>query len=125
MEIEKEEYCYRSTGGLNQMRIFDTDIVGSMDLSSKRTEVLHQASTFKIRIIILPPGGIISPCMMTATVIFHVISGAVDITSDGEMVSIKEGQGVVSEPATISMVSTNGVKLLGIQIETSKAKTNE
>jgi len=107
------------------MRIFDTDIVGSMDLSSKRTEVLHQASTFKIRIIILPPGGIISPCMMTATVIFHVISGAVDITSDGEMVSIKEGQGVVSEPATISMVSTNGVKLLGIQIETSKAKTNE
>lgn len=99
------------------MNTFDTD-AGKTELhSGKKTEVIHQASNFKIRIVELLPGENIPPCEMASSVIFHVLSGAVDITSDGETASIKEGQGMVSEPATISMNSKTGARLLGIQIE--------
>lgn len=93
--------------------------------TGKRTEVIHQASNFKIRIIELPPGGSIPPCEMASSVIFHVLAGAVNITSDGETAYVKEGQGIVSEPATISMSTKTGARLLGIQIEKAEVRESD
>ena len=107
------------------MRTYDTKKAETMARDGKRTEVMHQASHFKIRMIELPLGGSIPPCEMASSVIFHVMSGTVDITSDGETVTIMEGQGVVSEPATVSMMSTTGARLLGIQIENPQGERNE
>ncbi len=81
-----------------------------------KTNVLHQADNFKIRVIELSQGESIPPCEMSANVIFQVLSGAVDIIVNGETVSLVEGQGIVSDPATISMSTSTGARLLGVQI---------
>ncbi len=104
------------------MKIFDTNIQEPKSHTGKRTTVLYQASNFKVRIIELSPGGNIPPCEMTSSVIFHVLSGSADITTDGKTASLKEGQGIVNDPATISMVSKTGARLLGIQIDKSKGE---
>lgn len=102
------------------MRIFDTNASGTEKDADKRTAVLYHATNFKIRIIQLPPGGSIPPCDMVDIVIFHVLSGSVEINSDGNTMPVKDGQGIVSEPSTISMSSKSGVRLLGIQIAQSR-----
>lgn len=104
------------------MRIFDTVMKEPKPDTGKRTVVLHQASNFKIRVIELSAGGNIPPCEMAYSVIFYVLSGSADITVDGDTASVEEGQGIVSVPATISMASKSGTRLLGIQIHKSKVE---
>ncbi len=107
------------------METYNTGNIEKTVRSEKKTAVLHQAGNFKIRIIELPPEGSIPPCEMASSVIFHILAGDVNITSDGDAASIEEGQGVVSGPATISMRSVNGASLLGIQMETEKGGPDE
>jgi quercetin dioxygenase-like cupin family protein len=99
------------------MKIYDTNIQRPQSHTKKKTTILHQASNFKVRIIELAPGGSIPPCEMASSVIFHVLSGSADVKTDGKTASVTEGQGIISDPATISMASKTGAKLLGIQID--------
>ena len=104
------------------MQIFNLKSAGQPSHAGKNTTVLHQAENFKIRTIELPPGGNIPPCEMAANVIFYVAEGNAEITVNGEVVPLLEGQGIVSEPTTVSMKSESGARLLGIQIMTAKGK---
>ena len=99
------------------MQTFDTRAQAIPIEGGKKTAVLHNSDNVKIRIVELAAGGAIPTCEMSAIVIFHVLSGAVEITANGERSSLVEGQGVFSGPATVSMVSATGARLMGIQIE--------
>ena len=101
------------------MNIYDANIRGVEPVTGKRTAVLHQANNFKIRIVELPPGGNIPPCEMADSAMFHVLSGSANITVNSEIATVGEGQGIATGPATVSMTSKHGARLLGIQIQTS------
>ena len=79
--------------------------------------VFYKAKEFKVRIIELPPGGEMPICEMASHVIFNVIKGAAEVTVNREKVTIAEGQCLISAPATMSMKTEDGVKIMGIQIE--------
>lgn len=53
---------------------------------------------------------------MASHVIFVCIKGQAEISMEGDKVSISRGQVLVTEPATLSMSTTSGVRVLGIQI---------
>ena len=99
------------------MKIFDTTVKRGGPDTGKRTGVLHQASNFKIRIIELLPGRSIPPCGMADSVILYVLSGSANITVNGDVSAVGEGQGIATGPATVSMASKHGARLLGIQIQ--------
>ena len=107
------------------MQIFDLEDVQKGPGSGQKSILLYEKDGFKLRSITLNPGDDIPPCEMASSVIFHVLAGSVEITSNAHTASIKEGQCVVSEPATISMFSTTGARLLGIQIRTPPGMTND
>ncbi len=77
---------------------------------------IFERDEFKIRHIQLPEEGKIPPCKMSSYVIFNVINGEVDVTVNDEEVNLKDGQCLVTAPATLSMKTKKGVKMLGIQI---------
>jgi len=83
----------------------------------KEKNVFYQSKEFKTRIIELPPQGEIPNCEMTSHVIFYVITGTVQVTVNSEKQNLKAGQCLITEPATLSMRTENGVKIMGIQIE--------
>ncbi len=99
------------------MKIFDTETKGKGSHAGKRTAILHQANNFRIRIIDLPPGEQIPSCEMASSVIFYVLSGSADVTVDDQTASVRNGRGIVSGPATVSMKTANGARLIGIQID--------
>jgi mannose-6-phosphate isomerase-like protein (cupin superfamily) len=53
---------------------------------------------------------------MASHVLFYVVQGEAEVQVNQEVATIKEGQCLVSEPATLSMKTEAGVKILGIQI---------
>ena len=55
-------------------------------------------------------------CEMASYVIFYVLSGEVKVTVNSETVVLKEKRCLITEPATLSMQTDNGVKIMGIQI---------
>lgn len=86
------------------------------DTQEKISNVLYDAEEFKVRIIKLPADGRIPECEMSSYVVFHVVEGSVDITVNQEEVTINEGQCLINEPATTSMKTANGVKILAVQV---------
>ena len=54
---------------------------------------------------------------MKSYVIFYVVSGSAEVSVNGEINNLEEGQCLITEPATLSMETTDGVKIMGIQIE--------
>jgi mannose-6-phosphate isomerase-like protein (cupin superfamily) len=58
-------------------------------------------------------------CEMKSHVIFYVLDGEIKVTVNSETVELKKKQCLITEPATISMETKNGVKLMGIQIARS------
>jgi len=84
--------------------------------SEREKNVFYQSPRFKARIIELPAGGAMPDCEMASHVLFYVIRGEAEVQVNQEVASVKEGQCLISEPATISMKTEAGVKILGIQI---------
>lgn len=93
---------------LNEMRVFPYE--------QRDKNVFFQTEEFKTRIIELPPGGQMPSCEMASYVIFYVLDGEVKVTVNSETAELKEKHCLMTEPATISMMTENGVRLLGIQI---------
>jgi quercetin dioxygenase-like cupin family protein len=69
-----------------------------------------------VRIIELTPNGEMPTCKMDSYVMFYALKGEVDIDINQEKKILSEGQCFITEPATLSMRTKNGVKILGIQI---------
>ncbi len=102
------------------MKVLDIRNAKARPFEERNVNVLHISDNFKMRIIEIPASGEIPPCEMASHVIFYVVEGKVEVTVNEEKSSIVEGQCLVSEPATISMRSVTGVKLMGIQIDAMK-----
>ncbi|MBA7650473.1 hypothetical protein ES703_58279 [subsurface metagenome] len=98
------------------MQVFDLKAMLSYPYDKRDKNVFYKTKEFKTRIIELPQGGEILTCDMVSYVIFYVIEGAAEVKVNHEKANIKEGQCLITEPATLSMKTGNGVKIMGIQV---------
>ena len=101
------------------MKVFDLDEIMAHPYEEREKNVFYQAREFKIRVIELPPGGRIPLCEMAEHVMFYVLDGEARVSVNSETVVLKEKQCLITEPATISMKTESGAKLMGIQIAKS------
>jgi len=99
------------------VKIFDLIKMRALPSDEKEKNVYYQTKEFKTRIIELPPQGEILNCEITSYIIFYVITGTVQVTVNSEKQNLKAGQCLITEPATLSMRTEDGVKIMGIQIE--------
>ena len=98
------------------MRVVDLKAMVSYPYEEREKNIFYNVEEFKVRIIKLPEDGKMPNCEMPSHVIFYVIKGSVDVTVNQEKATINEGQCLISEPATISMRTIDGAKIMGIQI---------
>jgi mannose-6-phosphate isomerase-like protein (cupin superfamily) len=98
------------------MKVFDLNEIAALRYEQRDKNVFYQTKEFKTRIIELPPGGQMPTCEMASHVIFYVLGGEARVTVNSKTVEIKEKQCLITEPATLSMITENGVRLMGIQI---------
>ena len=102
------------------MKIFDLKAMQSYPYEERDKNVFYKSKEFKTRIVELPSGGEMPACEMKSYVIFHVVGGAVEVSVDGEIANLEKDQCLITEPATLSMKTKDGVKIIGIQIEKNK-----
>ncbi len=105
------------------MKVFDLREMTAFPYEQRDKNIFYVTSEFKTRIIDLPYGGHIPLCEMTSYVIFYVLDGEVMVTVNSETITLKEKQCLITEPATISMKTKGGAKLLGIQIAKKEVET--
>ncbi|MCK4663864.1 MAG: hypothetical protein KAT68_13430 [Bacteroidales bacterium] len=98
------------------MQVFDLKAMGSYPYEERDKNVFYKAKEFKARIIELPPSGEMPTCEMVSYVIFYVLEGAAEVKVNQQKANIKEGQCLITDPATLSMRTKNGVKIMGIQV---------
>jgi len=98
------------------MKVFDLNEMAALPYEQRETNVFYQTKEFKTRIIELPPGGQMPICEMASHVIFYVLRGEARVTVNSETVELKEKQCLITEPATLSMTTEKGVRLMGIQV---------
>lgn len=101
------------------MQVFDVKGMVAYPYEERDRNVFYTAKEFKARIIELPPGGEIPTCEMGSYVIFYVVEGMAEVRVNQEKVTIEEGQCLITEPATLSMRTIDGVKIMGIPVEKS------
>ena len=101
------------------MQVFDVKGMVAYPYEERDRNVFYTAKEFKARIIELPPGGEIPTCEMASYVIFYVVEGMAEVRVNQEKVTIEEGQCLITEPATLSMRTIDGVKIMGIPVEKS------
>ena len=102
------------------MNIFDLANMEAESKENRNVNVLFQNDLFKTRVIILEEGGMIPECVMESYVMFYVVKGEILLTKGSETATLRENQLFMSEPATLSMGSVGGARLLGIQIKNQK-----
>ena len=101
------------------MQAFD---LGEIDFSNSEgpaKKVFFESSEFSARVVSLPPGAQMPPCEMSAYVLFYVINGEAEVSVNSKKAVIATGQCLISEPATLSMKTKDGTRILGIQIAAS------
>jgi quercetin dioxygenase-like cupin family protein len=94
------------------------DIVGmeTSGYDQREKNVFYQTREFKMRVIGLAPGESLPECDMASHVVFICLEGEVDVNVGEEKISLSRGQGLATEPSTVSMKTDTGARLLGIQI---------
>ena len=98
------------------MQIFGVRGMSVYPYEERDKNVFYKAKEFKVRIIELPPGREMPTCEMASYVIFYVIKGSAEVTVNRQKVDIKEGQCLITEPATLSMRTKDGVRMMGVQV---------
>lgn len=99
------------------MQIFDLMDFVAEGYENRGVNVFFQNDTFKTRVIVLEAGGIIPPCQMDTYVMFYVVKGEVILSKNDVSSILKENQVFITEPALISMESSFGARLMGVQIK--------
>jgi quercetin dioxygenase-like cupin family protein len=102
------------------MEIFDLMGLAAQGYENRQVNVFFQNDQFKTRVIVLDAGGAIPECQMDSHVLFYVVKGEVLLSKNDESSVLKENQLFISEPARLSMKSTTGARLMGIQIKVEK-----
>jgi quercetin dioxygenase-like cupin family protein len=100
------------------MKIFDLTNLEAEGYENRKVNVFFQNDLFKTRIIVLEAGGKIPECQMDSFVMFYVVKGEVLLRKNDESSVLKENQVFITEPALVSMETTLGARLMGIQIKT-------
>jgi quercetin dioxygenase-like cupin family protein len=106
------------------MQVFDLLSQEGFSRDQREKNVFYQAPGLKARIIELEPGGEIPVCQMAHTVLFVVLRGQVTVMVDSDSAVLAEGQCLVTDPASISMRSEDGARLMGIQIAPRTEETH-
>lgn len=96
------------------MQVFDLKTMNVAAPEEKGKNVFYKSEQLKARLIELPAGGKIPECQMETHVLFYVIEGEAQVTVNQEKAFIKEGQCLITPPATVSMKTDAGVRVLGI-----------
>jgi len=99
------------------MKIYDLMSLEAKGYEERQVNVFYQNDAFKTRVIVLEAGGSIPACHMDTHVLFYVVHGTVKISCNGEKTMLEENQVFITEPATLSMESASGARLMGIQIK--------
>ena len=100
------------------MKIFDLMKLEAKGYENRNVNVLFQNDLFKTRGIVLEACGKIPECQMDSFVMFYVVEGEVLLKKNGESAILRENQIFITEPALLSMDTTSGARLMGIQIKT-------
>ena len=104
------------------MEIFDLMALAAEGYEKRNVNVLFENDSFKTRIIVLDAGGKIPECKMESYVMFYVVKGEVLLRKNDESSILRENQVFISEPALLSMETTEGARLMGIQIKAQKSE---
>jgi quercetin dioxygenase-like cupin family protein len=99
------------------MKIFDMMNLEAEGYEKRAVNVFFQNEIFKTRVIVLEENGKIPDCQMDSFVLFYVIKGEVTIQMNNEVALLKENQVFITEPALLSMESSTGARLMGVQIK--------
>ncbi len=99
------------------MEVFDFNKITGFPYSERHKNVLYRSDEYKIRVIDLPENGKMPECEMATHVVFVVMQGNVDIMVNGKEYNLSEKQIMISDPAVFSMKTSDGAKLMGIQIQ--------
>lgn len=103
------------------MEKIDLTKIKAAGYEQREKNVFYEKTEFKMRIINLEPGSDLSSCVMSSYVIFICLEGKAEVLVNGNKVELCSGQLIVSEPATFSMQTVSGAKLLGIQVRPQPA----
>lgn len=98
------------------MEIFDLKEITVGTDHAKPQKLFFKNNKFKTRIIDLNVGDRIPECVMDSDLIFYVIEGEVEIIVNDNKNEVSSGQCLITKPATLSMYSKQGAKILGVQI---------
>ena len=98
------------------LRVFDLAAMEARPYEERDKNVFYKVPEFKTRIIELPPGGEIPKCEMADHVIFYVLTGEAEVTVNAQISTLGERQCLITPPATFSMKTQGGVRIMGIQI---------
>lgn len=98
------------------MKKYDIAGMKAVDYEAREKNVFHETPEYKLRVISLAPGERMPECEMNYHMVFVCIEGEAEVTADGMSETIIPGQAVTSEPATLSMRTEKGARMLGIQI---------
>jgi quercetin dioxygenase-like cupin family protein len=98
------------------MMIFDIADLKDFGRDQKEKNVFYETPEFKMRIIDLATGESIPKCEMTSHVIFICFEGEAEVNANDKSFPISRGRGFVSEPAVLSISTSSGARILGIQI---------
>jgi quercetin dioxygenase-like cupin family protein len=98
------------------LKVFDLAAMEAQPYEKRDQNVFYKVPEFKTRIIELPPGGEIPKCEMSDHVIFYILAGEAEITVNAQISTLGERQCLITPPASFSMKTEKGVRILGIQI---------
>lgn len=100
------------------MEIYDLMKLEAQGYEKRNVNVFFQNDFLKTRVIVLEAGGKIPECQMESYVMFYVVKGEILLLHKNDESSIlKENQVFITEPALISIESTSGARLMGVQIK--------
>ena len=98
------------------MEKFDLAKIKAAGYEQREKNVFYEKPEFKMRIVSLEPGSEIPSCVMSSYVVFVCLEGEAEVLVNGNKVHLAAGELIASEPATFSLRSVSGARLLGIQV---------
>jgi len=107
------------------MKKFDIAGMETSAYNHREKNIFYQTHEFKMRVISLAPGESLPKCEMASHVVFLCIEGQAEVSVGEKKRSLSTGQGLVTEPSTVSMKTDTGARLLGIQIAKASTGTAE
>jgi len=106
------------------MLTFDIAHMQAHEYDQREKNVFYEKPEFKLRTIDLASGQSMPRCDMMSHVVFVCVEGEVEVSVGVDKATISKGQCLVALPATISMQTKRGARLLGIQITSRSTKMN-